>query len=92
MRVAEPEIETVRQTMTEIGKLDLPGKRSFDAGLNASPEQRDQGFNLGFVVTFEDWDALATYQAHPDHQRQGKALLSALANPDHDLLVMDWEF
>ena len=92
MRVAEPEIETVRQTMTEIGKLDLPGKRSFDAGLNASPEQRDQGFNLGFVVTFDNWDVLAAYQAHPEHQRQGQALLDALANPDRDLLVMDWEF
>ena len=92
MRVAESEIETVRQIMTEIGKLNLPGKRSFDSGLNASPEQRDQGFNLGFVVTFDDWEALAAYQAHPDHQRQGKALLNALANPDHDLLVMDWEF
>ena len=92
MRVNAPEIETVRQIMTEIGKLNLPGKRSFDSGLNASPEQRDQGFNLGFVVTFDDWEALAAYQAHPDHQRQGKALLNRLANPDHDLLVMDWEF
>ena len=92
MRVAESKIETVRQIMTEIGKLDLPGKRSFDSGLNASPEQRDQGFNLGFVVTFEDWSALATYQAHPEHQRQGAALINALANPDQDLLVMDWEF
>lgn len=92
MRVADKNIGTVREIMAEIGKLNLPGKRSFDAGLNRSPEQRDQGFNLGFAVTFDDWDALAAYQVHPDHQRQGKALLSALANPDNDLLVMDWEF
>ena len=92
MRVAESEIETVRQIMTEIGKLALPGKRSCDSGLNASPEQRDQGFNLCFVVAFDDWEALAAYQAHPDDQRQGQDLLNALANPEHDLLVMDWEF
>ena len=92
MRVLEPEIERVRQIMAEIGKLDIAGKRNFDGGLNASPEQRDQGFNLGFVVTFDDWDVLAAYQAHPEHQRQGQALLDALANPDRDLLVMDWEF
>ena len=53
MRVLEPEIERVRQIMAEIGKLDIAGKRNFDSGLNASPEQRDQGFNLGFVVTFD---------------------------------------
>ena len=92
MRVLEPEIERVRQIIAEIGMLDIVGKRHFDCGLNASPEQRDQGFNLGFVVTFDDWGALAAYQAHPEHQRQGQALLDALANPDRDLLVMDWEF
>ena len=30
----------------------------------------------GFTVDFTDWEALAAYQAHPDHKRAGADLVA----------------
>jgi hypothetical protein len=36
-------------------------------GANVNPEGLDQGYTLGFVMTFESIDARDSYFPHPDH-------------------------
>jgi hypothetical protein len=45
----------------------IPGIEAIALGDNVSPEGKDQGFTLGFVVTFADRAALDAYLPHPDH-------------------------
>jgi hypothetical protein len=55
----------------------LPGILAIHSGRSESPEQIERGYLHGFTVDFADWDALAAYQAHPDHKRVGAALVAA---------------
>lgn len=45
----------------------IPGIVSIRLGPNSSPEGLEQGFTLGFVVTFESAQARDGYLPHPDH-------------------------
>lgn len=67
----------------------VPGTLSITAGRSQSPERIERGYMHGFVVDFADWDALAAYQTHPDHQRLGAALVDAAQGGLDGILVFD---
>lgn len=70
-------------------KAKLPGVLAITAGRSESPEQIERGYLHGFVVDFADWDALAAYQAHPDHQRLGAGLIAHAIGGLDGILVFD---
>lgn len=70
-------------------KSVLPGVLAITAGRSESPEQMERGYLHGFVVDFTDWAALAAYQAHPDHQRVGAALVANASGGIDGILVLD---
>jgi hypothetical protein len=66
----------------------IPGIRSFEYGVNNSPEGKNLGFTHVFTVTFESAQARDTYLPHPQHQQFGALLqrLDILA----DVFVVDY--
>jgi hypothetical protein len=66
-----------------------PGILAIHSGRSESPEKIERGYLHGFTVDFADWDALATYQAHPDHKRVGAALVAAAEGGIDGILVFD---
>jgi hypothetical protein len=70
-------------------KASLPGVLAITAGRSESPEQIERGYMHGFVADFADWEALAAYQAHPDHKRLGAALVAAAIGGIDGILVFD---
>ena len=67
----------------------LPGVLDITSGRSESPEQIERGYLHGFVADFTDWDALAAYQAHPDHRRVGDALIANAVGGLDGILVFD---
>lgn len=80
--------EQVRQV--EKAFAALPGKipqiRSFEWGLNVSPEKLDKGFTHGFILTFGDAKDRDAYLVHPDHKKFGELVGPVLA----DVFVVDF--
>ena len=52
----------------------IPGIRSFEYGINNSPEGKNLGFTHVYTLTFEDVQARDTYLPHPQHQQFGELL------------------
>jgi hypothetical protein len=73
----------------DLHSLKLPGVLAIHSGRSESPEKIERGYLHGFTVDFADWDALATYQAHPDHKRVGAALVAAAEGGLDGILVFD---
>ncbi len=73
----------------DLHSLKLPGILAIHSGRSESPEQIERGYLHGFTVDFADWDALAAYQAHPDHKRVGSALVAAAQGGLDGILVFD---
>ena len=67
----------------------LPGVLSITSGRSESPEQIERGYLHGFVADFRDWEALAAYQAHPDHKAVGAALVGNAVGGIDGILVFD---
>ena len=65
----------------------IPGIEAIALGDNVSPEGKDQGYTLGFIVTFADRSALDAYLPHPDHVAV-VPLVRAVAD---DVIVFDVE-
>jgi hypothetical protein len=70
----------------------LPGVLAIQSGRSESPERIERGYLHGFTVDFTDWQALAAYQADPDHQRVGAALVAAAQGGLDGILVFDLPF
>lgn len=75
----------------ELGEIraQVPGILAITAGRSESPEKIERGYQHGFVVDFADWDALAAYQTHPDHQRLGAKLVASAVGGLDGILVFD---
>lgn len=59
----------------------IPGVLGVRAG-TALPSERevvDDSFDVALVISFDDADALAAYELHPDHVRAVEELLKPLA-------------
>jgi hypothetical protein len=48
-------------------KTRIPGIVSIHMGENSSPEGKDRGFTLGFIVTFDTTEHRDAYLPHPEH-------------------------
>lgn len=88
---ARPDVgeDRIAAIFADLGALSLPGLLALHAGRSESPEQIERGYMHGFTVDFADWDALAAYQAHPDHKRAGAALVAAAQGGLDGILVFD---
>ncbi|MDB4285772.1 Dabb family protein [bacterium] len=68
----------------------LPGKipeiKSFEWGLNNSPEGLNKGFTHCYILSFDDEAGRATYLPHPDHKAFGAVVRPIL----EDVLVHDF--
>jgi hypothetical protein len=60
--------------------------RSFDMGMNNSPEGLNKGFTHGFLLTFDNEDDRKTYLEHPEHKAFGEMAKAMLA----DVFVLDF--
>ncbi|NJS39215.1 MAG: Dabb family protein [Rhodobacteraceae bacterium] len=84
--VTEADIAAI---FADLHALSLPGILAIHSGRSESPEGIERGYLHGFTVDFSDWDALAAYQAHPDHKRAGAALIAASEGGLDGILVFD---
>lgn len=64
----------------------IPQIRSFEWGLNNSPEGLNKGFTHCYTLTFASEEDRAIYLPHPDHKAFGNVLSPHLA----DVLVVDY--
>jgi hypothetical protein len=60
--------------------------RSFDQGVNHSPEKLNKGFTNGYLLTFETEEDRNTYLEHPAHKEFGAMAMKMLA----DVFVLDF--
>ena len=67
----------------------VPGLISITSVRSESPEQIERGYMHGFVADFDGWDALATYQGHPDHKKLGARLVANAQGGLEGILVFD---
>ena len=88
---ARPEVTEAKiaAIFADLHALNLPGILAIHSGRSESPEKIERGYLHGFTVDFADWEALATYQAHPDHKRVGAALVAAAEGGLDGILVFD---
>ncbi len=86
--VTEPHIAAIFADLAAI-RDKLPGLLAIHSGRSESPEKIERGYLHGFTVDFADWQALAAYQAHPDHKRVGAALVAAAQGGIDGILVFD---
>ena len=70
-------------------KGKVPGLGAIHAGRSESPEMIERGYLHGFTADFENWEALAAYQEHPDHKKLGGRLVANAAGGRDGILVFD---
>ena len=78
-------IATVETAFADLSNK-IPEIKSFEWGLNNSPEGLEKGFTHCFLVTFDSEEGRAIYLPHPDHQAFVKLLDGIL----EDVLVVDY--
>ncbi len=64
----------------------IPQIKSYEWGLNNSPEGLDKGFTHCFFLTFNSEEDRSIYLPHPDHKAFGQVLTPHLG----DVLVIDY--
>ena len=64
----------------------IPGIRSFEHGVNNSPEGKNLGFTHVYQFTFQDAAARDSYLVHPEH-KQFQRLLDDLGILDNVFVV-----
>ncbi|WP_420334229.1 Dabb family protein [Roseibium sp.] len=89
----KPEVseDTIRGFFQELREIreQVSGILDITSGRSESPEQIERGYMHGFVVDFEDWDALERYQTHPDHKALGGKLVANAIGGLDGMLVLD---
>lgn len=86
--VSEETIEDLFQELRRI-RDQVPGILDIVSGCSESPEKIERGYMHGFVVDFENWDALERYQTHPDHKALGAKLVANAIGGIDGILVLD---
>lgn len=86
--VTEPATAALFAELHEI-EGRIPGLISITSGRSESPEMMERGYMHGFVADFDDWDGLAAYQVHPDHQRLGAKLIENAEGGKDGILCFD---
>lgn len=86
--VSEETIAALFQELREI-ETQVSGILDIKSGRSESPEKIERGYMHGFVVDFQDWDALQSYQDHPDHKALGAKLVENAVGGLDGILVLD---
>lgn len=86
--VSEDTISGFFQELRAI-REQVSGILGITSGRSESPEKIERGYMHGFVVDFEDWDALERYQTHPDHKALGGKLVANAIGGLDGILVLD---
>jgi hypothetical protein len=87
--------ETPEETIAEIYAglselaVKLRGAQNFTSGRSESPEQIERGYMHGFVIDFDDWDALNSYAQNEDHKALGGQLVANAIGGIDGILVLD---
>src|SRR5438094_9945883 len=81
--------EQIDQAFDQLLELSesIDGIEDYVSGANNSPENLNQGFTHGFVMTFKDAGARDAYLGHPDHDRVKAAVLPNIES----VLIFDFE-
>lgn len=85
--------DTIAKIYAGLAKLadKLPAAGGFTGGRSQSPEQIERGYMHGFVIDFEDWEALETYQNDETHKALGTQLVENAIGGIDGILVLDLE-
>ena len=83
---SQEQIDKVLEELLDLSEM-VAGVQDYVAGTNNSPENLNQGFTHGFVMTFEDIAARDAYLPHPDHERVKASVLPFIES----VLVFDFE-
>lgn len=72
--------ETIADLFCQLEELKslIPGISHFSGGPYSSHEGMNQGYNHGFVMTFDTAEARDTYLPHPEHERVKQAIIPCL--------------
>lgn len=64
-------VEQINQVFSRQAELQqlIPGITYFAGGPYSSPEELNQGYTHGFLMTFESVEARDTFVPHPEHER-----------------------
>ncbi|HET7230776.1 MAG TPA: Dabb family protein [Longimicrobium sp.] len=62
------QIQQVTDALTALARK-IPGIRSFEHGVNNSPEGKNLGFTHVYQFTFDNVAARDNYLVHPDHKQ-----------------------
>ena len=65
---SEAQIEKICKALRSL-KDEIPGVKSFEGGMNVSPENLNMGFTWGFLLTFGNEQARDEYLVHVSHQK-----------------------
>ncbi len=88
--VTEEKVSEIYDGLAELSK-SLPGASGFTGGRSQSPEQIERGYMHGFVIDFDDWEALETYQNNETHKMLGGQLVENAIGGIDGILVLDLE-
>ena len=64
---SDEQIDDLFNTLLDLSE-NVEGIDDYVSGPNSSPENLNQGYSHGFVMTFHDAAARDAYLAHPEHQ------------------------
>ena len=72
-------------------KNQVEGLNDFEYGNNLDFEQKSADYNSGFIVSFENRQALVEYSEHPEHALLGANLVSMCKDGHQGIIVFDIE-
>lgn len=88
--VSEQKIAEIYAGLAALTK-HLDGAAGFTGGRSQSPEQIERGYMHGFVIDFDNWDALGRYAENEEHKSLGKQIVANAAGGREGILVVDLE-
>ena len=88
--VAEDTIAGIYDGLSKVAEA-LPGAANFTGGRSQSPEGIERGYMHGFVIDFDNWEALQTYADDPEHKALGGQLVANAVGGKDGILVLDLE-
>jgi hypothetical protein len=83
---SEEQIDDLFSQLLDLSE-SIDGIEDYVSGPNSSPENLDQGFTHGFVMTFADAAARDAYLPHPEHEKVKAAILPIVES----IVVLDFE-
>lgn len=82
----EQQIQTLTDALLKMAD-DIPGIEDVSAGMNNSPEEKNNGFTYGFIVRFSDVASRDAYLPNPVHRQVAGEFLRPIVD---DVLVFDY--